>query len=112
MRTVTEVHGKPVTVPGPWSSIEEIREANVSLGQFFFSSETMRFFRSRLGKKVVAGRFFITSERFMDSWGRLGLRRYTLRVALDNGRCETVGGFQAYRSSREAYRAAERLASS
>jgi hypothetical protein len=89
-----------------YASIQDIRAANERAGQHWFSPSTMRFFRSRIGRTVIGGRFFVTSEQYHDGSPRL----YTIREALEDGSVETVGGFQAWRSSRDATATARSLA--
>lgn len=90
------------------NSIEEIRRANKDAGHYFFSPDTMRFFRSRVGFRIYPvkdGAFFVTSERYDDNAPRL----YTVRRAYDDGRIETMGEFQGYGTSAEANRAARKM---
>lgn len=89
-----------------FKTIEEIREANRRAGLFFFSPDTMRFFRSRVGREVYGGRFFVTSEQFDDSSPRL----YSVRRANDDGSIDTASEFQGYTSGAEARLAAHELA--
>ena len=41
----------------------EIIEANKEAGQFFFSKNTMRFFKSHVLYGVYGGKYFLTSEK-------------------------------------------------
>lgn len=93
-------------------NIDEIKRANASRGHFFFSPDTMRFFRSRILSGVYGGRYFVTSERFIASDGSRPGRRYTVRVAADDGECDTAepDGFQAFRSAKGAKARALKLA--
>lgn len=90
-------------------STDVIRKANASSGFFFFQPEAMRFFRSRVSSVAYrgdGGTYFVTSERFNER----SPRRFTVRAASDDGRIDTVGEFQAYRSRRVAHEAARLLA--
>lgn len=89
------------SVPGPWSSIAEVQEANAALGQYWFSPDTMRFFSSRVESGIVAGRYFVSSEQQDDDYPRL----YTVRAVDDQAGVVTVGDFQGYASLDEALRA-------
>lgn len=82
-------------------TIRDIKAANAAAGHFFFEPATMRFFDSRICRKVLAGGFFVTSERFSASTARL----YTVRLCLDNGHVETIGEFQQFSSADSARRA-------
>ncbi len=56
----------------PLSTISKIRTANKKAGHYFFSPETMRFFRSKaygIVRTTEKGAFFITSEDFKASDG-------------------------------------------
>jgi hypothetical protein len=97
-------------------TIAKIKQANKEAGQFFFSPDTMRFFRSRVLDFVTYGDdqkvYFITSEKYVSSDYRVqGRRLYTLRAFIvATGRVDTIGEFQAYTSSRAAKAAANKLA--
>ena len=86
-------------------TLRTIREANAEAGFHFFAPSTMRFFRSRLGKTVYGGKYFVTSEQFNGDSERL----YTIRQVDDKGSVSTVGAFQGYASNREAVAAIHRL---
>jgi hypothetical protein len=88
-----------------YSSIDQIRQHNAAIGQYFFSSGAMRFFSSRIGREVIGGRYFITSEQFDYNSPRL----YTIRECID-GKVEQVSEFQEYKSGRAARAAARKLA--
>jgi len=84
-----------------YSTIAEIRAANKAIGQHWFSRGTMRFFNCRIeSRKPIHGRFFITSERYNDSEPRL----YIIREALADGKIDTIGEFQQYKSKEAALR--------
>ena|SRR3990167_2108062 len=81
-----------------FNTIQEIERANENRGHHFFKPAAKRFFRSRIGETVYGGRYFVTSEQFDYSSPRL----YTVRMANDDGSIETIGEFQAYRTSSQA----------
>jgi hypothetical protein len=85
--------------------MESVKRANAALGHYFFSPDTMRFFRSRLPHTVYYGRYFVTSEQFDYDSPRL----YTIRVANPDGSIDTVGEFQQYRSRSAAVNAIHRM---
>lgn len=81
-----------------WSTIQEIKLANKEIGNHWFSKDTMSFFNSKIESEVLKGKYFITSEQFNTDAPRL----YSIRVADDAGRINTVGEFQAYRTKAKA----------
>ena len=82
-------------------STERIKELNREKGLYFFSLNTMRFFKSRVGRnayKVGDKAYFITSEQYESN-----PRKWTIRVAdLTTGSIDTVGEFQEFNSHSEA----------
>jgi hypothetical protein len=93
-----------------FSTIAQIKQANRRAGFHFFDRASMRFFSSRVSSLVVAGRYFITSER--DTYDRHYNypRAYTIRVINSNGSVDTVGEFQQYATLSQAKRAVYKLA--
>lgn len=94
-------------------AMHTIEQHNARAGRYWFTPDTMRFFRSRVGgygyvaaaDPTVA--FFVSSERGPDN-----VRRYSVRVAWHLGEdIDTVGTFQGYATRSGADRAAQRLAS-
>jgi hypothetical protein len=88
-------------------TIEEIREANHRAGLYYFSPDTMRFFKSRVSSRVYPvsdGAYFVTSEK-----GPNRIRAYSVRLAKDSGKISTVGEFQEYRSRSGAHSKAFQL---
>ena len=88
-----------------YNTLKEIKAANAAAGQHFFEPATMRFFNSRVSARLIAGRYFISSERFDETTPR----RYTVRIANDDGTIDTVGEFQQYPTMAQARAAAEAL---
>jgi len=108
-------HAETRLAPGPYRTVADVKRANAELGHHFFDREALRFFNSRIGSTVYAGRYFVTSERdqavssrFPAAWN--GERRYTVREAAEDGSVITVGAFGAYHSGAAARRVAEALA--
>lgn len=95
------------------TTITEIKSLAMSSGSHFFDADTLRFFSSRVSSRVhvgVSGRrvYFVTSEQYDTGY----VRKYTVRkIHVCNGRIDTVGEFQAYRTSAQAHGAASRAAS-
>lgn len=87
-------------------TVSEIKQANRAAGKHFFDPATMRFFRSRILRGVIGGKYFVTSEQFDANSPRL----YTLHEATPEGDIRTVGDFQAYTYPYQARNAAKRLA--
>jgi hypothetical protein len=83
--TIIDKYGHVHTLPGPYRSVTAIKKANDAAGRYFFSPDTMRFFRSRVEPGVYGGRVFITSEQFVGSDGTEFPRFWQLRVADDDG---------------------------
>lgn len=94
-----------------YPSVGAIKQANRDAGQHFFDADTLRFFDSRIGKTVIGNRYFITSEQFHGSDGTVDARRYTVRIADNSGRIDTIGEFQEW-STAAAARAAALVAAS
>lgn len=88
-----------LTFPGPCPDVSEIMAANERSGGYFFSRDTMRFFRSRVLDGVYGGRLFVTSEQPPH-----GPRTYTVRAILDSGDVRTVA--RDYPTARKAKAAA------
>jgi hypothetical protein len=89
--------------------IDAIRQANTSAGKFFFSTSTIGFFRSRIGRRVYNGPAavtFVTSEQMDDDHERL----YTVR-RFDPETCgiDTIGPHCEF-SQTEAHKVARLFA--
>lgn len=90
-------------------SMDEIRARHRG---HWFSPDTMRFFRSRVGGYGFgAGEavYFVSSEQFT-SRDYTAPRKYTVRVLDADGRVDTVGEFQAYASRSGAMAKARAMA--
>ena len=74
-----------VTVPGPFGDVDAVRTANRNRGGHYFDPATLRFFGSRPGSRVYAGRFFVDGCQPPH-----GPRVFGIRVALDGGDVESV----------------------
>ena len=95
-------------------TIQQAKNANERAGFHFFDAASMRFFGSRLPRKVYPvsnGALFVTSEQRPTSYSEeTAPRLFTIRFAHDNGRVETVGEFQEWSSRTDADRFARNLA--
>lgn len=87
-------------------TIDEVRQANKRIGHHWFDPGAMRFFNTRVIPPLEKGRYFVTSERFDSSTPR----RFTVRVAMCDGRVETVGDFMQYATVRDARKAIRMMA--
>ena len=85
-----------------YRNIREVEDANRRAGYFFFTPETMRFFRSRVHDAVYGAGFFVTSEQYEPGYPRL----YTVRFARPDGSVASVSAFQQYASRSGAHAAA------
>jgi hypothetical protein len=81
-----------------YHTITAIRKANKDAGQHWFDPGAMRFFHSRIASPVLGGRYFVTSEKCHDD----DARRYTVRMAEDDGSIETVSDFQQFETLTQA----------
>ena len=90
----------------------EMKERNRLAGHHWFSAGAMRFFASRVSSRVYpcadGGAYFVSSERFVDCWGRADARGYTVRFMSEDGVVHDVSEFQEYGSLCVAHRAARR----
>jgi hypothetical protein len=92
-----------------YRDMDDVRRANRNAGLYFFEVGAARFFRSRIGTTLYGGRYFVTSEQFVDGRGNAAPRRYTVREVGPDGGIDTVGEFQAYESGAAARRAIQQL---
>lgn len=80
-------------------TMDDVKRNNKEAGRYFFSPDTMKFFKSKIESKLLKGRFFITSEQAGDEHSR----EFTIRVYDTNThKISTMGGFQAYKTKEEA----------
>lgn len=87
------------------STINEIKQRNVDVGQHFFDEDAMRLFDSQIHPDVF-GDYFTTSESTPDT----GLRRYTVRyIEWESGIVWTQGMFLGYETLKDAYHEAKHL---
>lgn len=70
-------------------TLADVKELNREAGQYFFSRDTMRFFKCTIETGLFKGGYFITSEQPPH-----GGRKYTARkVDFLNGSIKTIGEF-------------------
>ena len=75
--------------------IEDVKTHNRVQGYYFFNTDTMRGFKSRVHENVYGGCVFVTSEK-NSSWRFDYPRAYTVRMITENGSIETIGEFQGF----------------
>lgn len=100
--TISDEYGHELAMPGPFHTLDQLKRANERHGHYFFSAESMRFFRSRVAPGVIGGRVFITSEQFQPAYEMPEPRRYTVRVAHDDGSICTLSEFQQFATLAQA----------
>ena len=94
---------------GAWS-MDQIKKCNEWAGKYWFSPDTLRFFKSRIGDTVHQGKggiYFISSEVPPHSPRQYTVRRFDPKKYGVN----TVGDFQAFATRAAAERMAKKLAS-
>ena len=79
-------------------TIAELKALNAENGYFFFSKQTMNFFKSKVHGGIIRGQYFITSECNFDKTKRL----FTIREFDQKANIKTVGEFQAYKTYQDA----------
>ena len=90
-----------------FTSIPAVKTAFKSAGSFWFSPGAMRFFNTKIESPLIAGRYFITSERYEIGEPKLFNVRMIVRhndATLD---IETIGEHMTYTSQQEAMNALE-----
>jgi len=80
-------------------TIEDAKQRNEETGHYFFSPDTMRFFRSQVETSLLKGNYFVTSE--LAPYDKK--RKYTLReIDWDSGDINTIGKFYSHDSVDDA----------
>jgi hypothetical protein len=81
-------------------TINDVKRTNQEAGKYFFSKDTMNFFKSRIETDLYKNTYFITSEQ-----GPIDTspRRFTIRKAVLGGRdIVTASEFQRYKTLESA----------
>jgi hypothetical protein len=89
-----------------YQTIEDVKAANRAIGNHWFDRSTMSFFNCKIESGLIAGRYFITSEKNEDR-----PRLFSVRAAMPDGSIDTIGEFQAYISRDDARAAIKSLVS-
>ena len=86
-------------------TIDDAKRINKEKGQYFFSPDTMRFFKSKIERDIlrfgqlIDNKYFVTSEQFDYDSPRL----YSIReFNPDTGDIKTVGEFQEFKNKKTA----------
>lgn len=78
-------------------TIDDIKRISSQTGHHYFNTGTMRIFKSRVLDEVYQGKggiYFVTSEKFVPTWGPPDTRKYTVRTFdRTNGSVGTLGQF-------------------
>ncbi len=69
-----------------YDSMEEIQQANRKAGRYWFSPDTMEFFETIIESEVIAGQYFISSEKPPHV-----PRAFTIRRANEQAHISTIG---------------------
>lgn len=85
-----------------FKNMADVKAANKAIGHHFFDKDAMRFFNSRIEGELYGGRYFVTSEQFVDSDGVAAPRKYTIREVKEDGRIDDASEFQQFASLRAA----------
>lgn len=82
----------------------DVKRNNKGAGLFFFSPDSMRFFKSQVESSLIGGKFFVTSEQNMEDDPRLySIRKYDSKTHS----IDTVGKFQEFKTCQDALDAIE-----
>lgn len=80
-------------------TMDDVKRNNRESGQFFFSPDTMKFFKSRIESGLLKEKYFITSEQ-AEKWSP---RLFTIRKYDPTEHdIRTVGGFQEFKTRKDA----------
>jgi hypothetical protein len=85
-------------------TMADVRRQNREQGHRWFEKETIDFFKTQVGTRLVADRWFWTSDE-----GPGTGRKFTVREAMPDGRVVTSGQFMAYDTREEAEAAIDAL---
>lgn len=82
-----------MTTTSPFKTLADVKAANEAIGNWWFSKETMRFWKSKFESGLIAGRYFITSEDEFVLDGRTPKRVFAVRYANDDGSIQTLKSY-------------------
>jgi hypothetical protein len=93
---------------GNFTSIDHVKQHNTQQGYLWFTPDTMRYHKTQLGTDLFGGCVFVSSEKHDMPYQPPQPRKYSIRVAMDNGSIQTYA-FHQYDTMREAKREAKWL---
>ena len=88
-----------------YTSLDEIQQANATIGQGWFSPFNTKYFGSIYHLHVYGGHYFTTSEKEPN-----GTRIYSVRYAHEDGTVTTASGYGEFSTWEEARTYAKQLA--
>lgn len=91
-----------------FQTMNDVRRANKEHGHHFFEASSLRFFDSYIGRELIHGRYFVTSEQFHGST-HTAPRLYTVRRVEDDGSITDASTFKQFTTGAQAKRYALRL---
>lgn len=83
-----------------FSSMNAVKAAFSAAGSFWFTPSAMKFFNSKIETDIIAGKYFITSERMKVSadYPKLFSIRKVVRSEDGTLDIETIGEFQEFKT--------------
>ena len=80
-------------------TLDDVKRNNKEAGLFWFSPDSMRFFRCKIESELIGGKFFVSSEQFAEDAPRLySIRKYDSKTHS----IDTVGKFQEHETRQDA----------
>jgi hypothetical protein len=93
---------------GNFISVDHVKRNNAQQGYHWFDAATMQSFKTKLGSDLFGGCVFVSSEKNDMPYMPPQPRKYSIRVAMDNGSIQTYA-FHQYDTMREAKKEAKWL---
>ena len=87
-------------------TLEQVKRVAYSAGSHWFDRSNLRYFSSRISENVYpipGGALFVSSEKFKGLYADDGERLYTVRSCSADGKIDTVGDFQQWKTARQAH---------
>ena len=88
-----------------FKTIADVKRRNKEIDRHFFEKSTMKFFNSKIESKLYGGKYFVTSEQFDEN----SKRKYTVRIANNDGSIDTIGRFSEFSSKEDAIEAIKKI---
>ena len=86
-------------------TMADVKRINREKGRYWFSPDTMSFFKSRIESQLFDNKYFITSEKAPHRKRKYSIRKFNKKT----GAISTVGEFNQYSSIAEAKGALKRI---